>query len=395
MKKLLLSLTLACCTFWATAQLTEQSRISLITCDPGTLVYEKFGHTALRICDSTQHIDLIFHYGVFDFDTDFFIPKFIKGATDYSIGLCSTHYFIASYAQRGSAVNEQVLALTLPQRQQLFDALVENYKPENRLYRYNFVFDNCATRPYDMLLNVIDAPLLCTYTTEATYRDIIHGCIGWQNWTAFGIALILGSEADQPAGNEGAIGFPFCLRDELDATWMQTAPDTIVPLVTARHTLVDKPTIPIEDTPWPLSPTSVFALLCLIGALLTWFDVKRRRISHWFDVLLFGVVGMAGVIIGYLMFFSLHPLVGGNWNLLWANPLWLFMATIAPIRRRVSFKRHAATCMALLAGIGLITQWCAPQVFHTANLLVIVLLLIRLTPYLVCNKNKTNTKKNI
>ena len=200
MKKLLLSLTLACCTFWATAQLTEQSRISLITCDPGTLVYEKFGHTALRICDSTQHIDLIFHYGVFDFDTDFFIPKFIKGATDYSIGLCSTHYFIESYAQRGSAVNEQVLALTLPQRQQLFDALVENYKPENRLYRYNFVFDNRATRPYDMLLNVIDAPLLCTYTTEATYRDIIHGCIGWQNWTAFGIALILGAEADQTAG---------------------------------------------------------------------------------------------------------------------------------------------------------------------------------------------------
>ena len=392
MKKLLLSLTLACCTFWATAQLTEQSRISLITCDPGTLVYEKFGHTALRICDSTQHIDLIFHYGVFDFDTDFFIPKFIKGATDYSIGLCSTHYFIASYAQRGSAVNEQVLALTLPQRQQLFDALVENYKPENRLYRYNFVFDNCATRPYDMLLNVIDAPLLCTYTTEATYRDIIHGCIGWQNWTAFGIALILGAEADQTAGNEGAIGFPFCLRDEIDATWIQTAPDTIVPLVTTRHTLVDKPSVPIENTPWPLGPTAVFALLCIAGALLTWFDLKRHRISHWFDVCLFGLTGFAGIVISYLMFFSLHPLVHANWNLLWVNPLWIFMAIIAPLRRCVSVKRRTAFGMALLTGIGLITQWCVPQTFHPANVLVIVLLLVRLIPYLW--SNNINPKNN-
>ena len=285
-----------------------------------------------------------------------------------------------------------MLALTLPQRQQLFDALVENYKPENRLYRYNFVFDNCATRPYDMLLNVIDAPLLCTYTTEATYRDIIHGCIGWQNWTAFGIALILGAEADQTAGNEGAIGFPFCLRDELDATWIQTAPDTIVPLATTRHTLVDKPSVPIENTPWPLAPTAVFALLCIAGALLTWFDLKRHRISHWFDVCLFGLTGFAGIVISYLMFFSLHPLVHANWNLLWVNPLWIFMAIIAPLRRCVSVKRRTAFGMALLTGIGLITQWCVPQTFHPANVLVIVLLLVRLIPYLW--SNNINPKNN-
>ncbi|MGN0186886.1 MAG: DUF4105 domain-containing protein [Paludibacteraceae bacterium] len=392
MKKLLLSFLLVCCSLSATAQLTEQSRISLITCDPGELVYERFGHTALRICDSTQHIDLIFHYGVFDFDTEFFIPKFIKGATDYAIGLCGTNYFIDNYAQRGSAVNEQVLTLTLPQRQQLLDALVENYRPENRLYRYNFVFDNCATRPYHMLLHVIDAPLLCTYSTDATYRDIIHECIGWHNWTAFGIALILGAEADQSAGNDGAIGFPFCLRDELDATWLQTAPDTIVPLVAARHTLVDNPPIPIENTPWPFSPTAIFAVLLIAGALLTWYDLKRHRTSLWFDVPLFGIVGIAGIVIGYLMFFSMHPLVHANWNLLWANPLWLVFAIIAPLRRGVSAKRHIAGCMALLTGIGLIMQWCVPQTFHPANLFIIVLLLLRLIPYLL--RHKTNLKNN-
>ena len=285
-----------------------------------------------------------------------------------------------AYEQRGSSVEEQVLNLTLPQRQWLFDALVENYKPENRLYRYNFVFDNCATRPYHMVLNAIDKPTLCTYSTGATtYRDIVHDCIGWNNWTAFGIAFVLGAEADQPTGNEGAVGFPFYLRDEFAETWIQTATDTIVPLVAQHRTLIDLPAKPIENTPTPLAPTVVCAALLLAGIALTVFDWRRNRISYWFDVLLFGVVGLLGCVIFYLMCFSLHPLVDANWNLLWANPLLLVFAIFAPTKWCVRGKRHMAFCLIALLAVGLVAQFCAPQTFHTANLFVIALMLVRLT----------------
>lgn len=386
MKKIFPIILLFCCGI-ASAQLTEQSQISLITCAPGDAVYEKFGHTALRVCDSTLNIDLVFHYGVFDFEQELFIPKFVKGATDYEIGLCPTHPFVRAYEQRGSSVEEQVLNLTLPQRQWLFDALVENYKPENRLYRYNFVFDNCATRPYHMVLNAIDKPTLCTYSTgETTYRDIVHDCIGWNNWTAFGIAFVLGAEADQPTGNEGAVGFPFYLRDEFAETWIQTATDTIVPLVAQHRTLIDLPAKPIESTPTPLAPTAVCAALLLAGIALTVFDWRRHRISHWFDVLLFGVVGLLGCVIFYLMCFSLHPLVGANWNLLWANPLLLVFAIFAPAKWCARGKRHIAFCLVALLAVGFIAQFCAPQTFHTANLFVIALMLVRLTLYLISRK---------
>lgn len=382
MKKIFPTILFFCCGI-ASAQLTDQSRFSLITCAPGDAVYEKFGHSALRVCDPTLNIDWIFHYGVFDFEQDFFIPKFVQGATDYEIGLCPTSLFLRSYERRGSSVEEQTLNLTLPQRQRLFDALTENYKPENRLYRYNFVFDNCATRPYHMVLSAVDKPTLCTYSTgQTTYRDIVHGCIGWHNWTAFGIALVLGSEADRPTGNKGAIGFPFYLCDEFAETWIQTAPDTIAPLVARHATLIDLPPKPIESTPAPLAPTAVCTVLLLAVIALTAADWKRHRISHWFDALLFGVCGLAGCIIFYLMCFSQHPLVGANWNLLWANPLLLVFAVFAPAKWCAHGKRRMAFCLVALLAVGFATQFCAPQTFHTANLPIILLMLARLIPYL-------------
>ncbi len=389
MKKLLFVLLLFSSGF-AVAQLSEQSRISLLTCSAGDEVYEKFGHCGLRICDSTLNLDVVFHYGVFDFDTEFFIPKFIKGATDYSIGLIPTRYFLALYTERKSSVTEQTLSLDLTQRQQLFDALRENYKPENRLYRYNFVFDNCATRPFNMVMQTIDKPTLCSYSIDKTYRDIVHECVGWENWTAFGIALLLGSEADRKTGNEGAIGFPFCMRDKINATWIQTAPDTIVPLVSNEKTLIAFPSKPIEATPNYFAPDFIFALLALLGMLLTWYDHKHRRQTVWIDSILFGIVGIIGVVLFYLMVFSLHPLVHGNWNIIWANPLFLLFAIIAPIKKCTKSKQHLAFGLNIILIGGMITQFTPIQTFHSANIFFTILMLVRLVPYLQIKNYNSN-----
>lgn len=377
MKKIMVLGIVLLCNVLGWSQLTDYSRISLLTCEPGEAVYAKFGHTGIRIYDPNINLDMVFHYGVFDFNTDWFIPKFVKGETDYELGAIPTRYFIGEYQRRGSAVHEQVLALSLTQRQLLANALWKNYEPQNRKYRYNFVFDNCATRPYLMILNTIEVPILCTYNTDITYREIIDQYVGYHNWTRFGIDLVIGAEADKMAGNEGVISFPLYLMDEMASSWIQLPNDTIMPLVAETNTLVAANAKPVDSTPFLCSPVVVCSLLLLLGVVLTYFDWRNKRYSAWFDVLLFGVVGLLGCIIFYLMCFSLHPLVHANWNLLWANPLLVLFAIFAPMKWCSKSTHRMAFYVLLLLIIALACTLFAPQQFHAANFPIITLLIIR------------------
>lgn len=382
MKKILIFLISLLSWGISSAQLSENSQISLLTCAPGEAVYAKFGHSAIRIYDPDLSIDIVFHYGIFDFNTDWFIAKFVKGETDYEVGVIPTTYFLAEYKKRGSSVYEQVLTLNHSQREQLYDALWKNYEPENRKYRYNFVFDNCATRPYHMILNTIELPIICSYSTNDTYRDIIARYVGYHNWTRFGIDLVIGAEADRKAGNEGAVSFPLYLKDELSSSWIQLSTDTIVPLVAKTNTLVNAEPQAVENTPFLLSPVFICYLLLLLGAALTYSDWRRKKYSAWFDVLLFGSVGIMGIIIFYLMCFSLHPLVHANWNLLWANPFLVIFAIFAPMKWCAKATKHMAYYLLILLLTSLVSTAFAPQLFHIANLPLILLLILRIVFYI-------------
>ena len=72
----------------AAAEKSDSLRISLLTAAPGGQAYELFGHTGIRVRD--RHNDIVFHYGVFDFNAPHFFYRFTKGETDYSIGLPHT-----------------------------------------------------------------------------------------------------------------------------------------------------------------------------------------------------------------------------------------------------------------------------------------------------------------
>lgn len=116
----------------------DSLQISLLTCSPGTEIYSLFGHTALRVQNFSRNLDVVFNYGMFSFNTPHFIYRFIKGETDYQLGVIPYVYFEAEYAERGSSVYQQVLNLSAEEKQTLLHLLTENYLPENRTYRYNY-----------------------------------------------------------------------------------------------------------------------------------------------------------------------------------------------------------------------------------------------------------------
>ena len=174
-------------------------RASLLTCGPGEEIYELYGHTALRLCNDETGDDRVYNYGMFNFDKPHFVWRFVMGQTDYELGVQNFDSFVYAYYYQGRSVVEQQLNLTPQEAERLYTLLEENYRPENRVYRYNFLYDNCTTRAVAMLERAIDGRLvLPAGEGDKTFRDIIHEFSAGSPWDKAGQDLLIGAEVDRP-----------------------------------------------------------------------------------------------------------------------------------------------------------------------------------------------------
>jgi len=392
MKKVFLVIAIFLCVMNVKAQqvsISDSAVVSLLTCSPGEEVYSKFGHTAIRIADRNNNIDVIFNYGIFSFETSNFYYKFIKGETDYQLGIYDTRNFLPEYAQRNSMVVEQVLNLSPAEKRDLFDLLMQNYLPENRTYRYNFIFDNCATRPRDKILASLHGYVKFQENYESkTFRQLVGSYVGNDTWLKFGIDLVFGIRADRIATESESMFLPEVLMGEFQTAQITAREGGTKKLISERRILVQKIDTKEESTFWLFKPMAFSILLLIIGSAITFWDTKRRYYYRPFDAFLFGLTGVAGLIIAYLMFFSLHPLVKSNLNILWLNPLSLLIVSLLWVRRlRVAlFFYQIINVVFLLAA--LFTFAISVQSINIAAYPIIVLLLMRSVSWISLSRKK-------
>jgi len=379
---------------------SDSAVISLITCSPGEEVYSKFGHTAIRINDPKKGIDVVFNYGIFSFETEDFYAKFIKGETDYQLGVYETSIFLPEYKKRNSMVWEQILNLTVPEKRKIINLLIKNYEPQNRFYRYNFVFDNCSTRPRDKITGALLGFVRFDISTDAkTFRQWVGMYVGTDTWLKFGIDLVFGIDADRVASQSEAMFLPEVLMNELQAAQIISPNGQSRKLVYDKYVLVDKVETKEENnsSSWSYKPLNISIVLLLMGSLITLWDVSRKRHLKIFDSALLIVTGLAGLIVFYLMFFSLHPLVKYNLNLLWLNPLNIITGTLIWIKsvtlRRILFFYQIFN-MVLLIG-ALFAFALSVQSFNIAAFPLIVLLLIRSTRWFDYTKRKLYKRSDL
>ena len=304
----------------------DNVRISLLTCAPGSEIYALFGHSAIRYENPEKDQDWVFNYGMFSFKEPNFVMRFVKGETDYQLGVVPFRYFETEYALRGSSVYQQVLNLTDEEKVKLISLLEENYLPSNRVYRYNYFYDNCTTRARDKVEESIQGKVVYPETEkEVSFRDIIHEFTAGSEWGEFGIDLCLGSEADEPIDERKQMFAPFYMMEAARGAMIHRA-DTVVPLVLEEFKVVDAV---LEDEPaFPLSPmTCAMGLLVATAFVVGWGIRKGRPCLAW-NVLMFFLQGLGGCIVAFLFFFSLHPTVGSNWLLMLFHPLALFYLPI-------------------------------------------------------------------
>lgn len=322
-KKLLVTIVLLI-TFLVKGQpntLSPEANISVLTIGPGTSLNDAFGHSAFRVKDYVKGIDAVFNYGVYDFRTPNFYLKFAQGKLNYLIGFDYYEDFYESYVSQNRTIKEQVLNLSQTEKQQLFDYLVNNYKPENRAYLYDFFYDNCATKMRDVLQVATDNDITFN-TPEAfeakTFRTLIHENLNLNSWGAVGIDVALGSVIDKQATPYEHMFLPENIYRFFNVATLKGNPNNN--LIKESRILFEKIEEPQPNT-FFTSPLFVFGILGLIILWITYKDFKNNKRTKGLDVILFALTGIIGIFILLLWFATDHTGTHQNYNLLWAFSL--------------------------------------------------------------------------
>jgi len=333
---LLLFLTSAMCLKAQSPKLSDQAEISVLTLGPFQgEVYSAFGHSAIRVYDPNLGIDDAYNWGEFDFDQPNFYLNFARGRNNYKLGVYPYDRFRDHYIYYNRYVHEQKLNLSVHQKQRLYEYVQWNALPENKSYRYDYFYDNCATKIRDVMVTVFGDSVKFDGSyikTEYSIRDLTDLYLKHQPWGDLGIDLGLGLPIDKKATPYEYMFLPDYIESAFDHASLNNTP-----IVKKKISVYESRE---EDYPKSLfHPLTAFILVTVIALLISVWDVKRKKLSTWFDVLLFGTVGFVGMALFLMWVATDHKASANNFNLLWALPTHL-VAVIAFIKNPKWLKRY-------------------------------------------------------
>jgi hypothetical protein len=359
-------------------KLSEKTEISILTCDPGNELYSTFGHSAIRVRDPLSRIDKVYNYGTFNFETPNFYLKFTKGQLDYMLTVSHYKYFVISYMKENRGIREQLLNLSIEQKLQIYSFLEKNALPENMYYRYDFFFDNCATRVKDVLKIVLENNLILPQKNkqdEESFKEMLGPYLDGKDWERFGIRLCLGQPANEIASVEESTFLPDYLEQVFDNSKI-IINNNELPIVKEKRVLFAPKEKIIPKTGF-FSPMLVFSFILLITLLITFLEYKKKKYLIILDKTLFFVFGLLGFIILLVWFGTEHKAVVNNWNVIWAMPLYLIAAFLIKKQNNRSWVRYFMITMALLLCLSLILDLTFYDVFDVAAIPVIIALAVR------------------
>jgi Domain of unknown function (DUF4105) len=357
---------------------SDSTRFSLITVAAGDELYSSFGHSAIRVQDTKLGIDRAFNWGTFDFSTPNFYVKFCRGQLMYFMNIERGRDFEYDNLVDKRPMQVQFLNLTLEQKTRLATLLTNNMKPENRFYKYDFFFDNCSTRIRDMLRETFFYTLNYDSTntdSKKTLRQLLNPALASQPWTDFGIDLVLGMPADQKVTAENSMFLPVHLHDILATTKISENQ----PLL-QKETFIGQPISTIKKSSFLdqiTQPTAVLWFVFGLGLLSIWspgFQVVFDRV-FWFSL------GVIGLIIAFLWFFTDHQATKNNLNIFWALPTHLLFFWR---KAKSGLAEYHTILAAILAGLVVVFWKFLPQELPIAALPIALL---------VVAKGITNFKK--
>jgi hypothetical protein len=347
-------------------------RISLLTCSAGDELFTVWGHSALRVTDSSKGTDTVYNYGSFDFDAAGFYVKFARGNMQYFVSAATFDSFVYEYKYFKRGIIEQHLNLTCAEKQQLAAALSENAKEENKYYLYNFLYDNCSTRLRDIVAkNTLAAPVFKKILTgKKNIWNLIHEGLdqNHKTWSRLGIDILLGSKMDQLSTDKQAMFLPDYLMQGFDSAHI------------GNKLLVDNKQVVLpaesENNNAGISPLIVFSILFVVIAIGSFIkSIASSRFFIFFDFILFFTTGLLGILLLFLWFGRIDTVCGNNYNVLWALPTHAIVAFL--LNKSKSWLKTYWLITALLLFLTLLLWKWLPQEMNNGLLPFIALLLLR------------------
>ena len=357
--------------------ISDSAEIMLLTIYPGNELYSTFGHSAIRVLDKSQRMDRIYNYGTFSFAEPGFYLKFTRGQLDYILSAYPYKYAHQMYVDEKRPIIAQVLNLSPEMKQVVFKFLEWNYLPENRRYRYDFFFDNCATRIRDIFENTLKDSIHLYYNNERefTFRNYIDIYLVNHPFSDYGIDLSLGEETDRIATGREALFLPDYLFESFAGSSIRHN-GIMEPLVARTDTLLwfDGAKNPPVATAFPWAGIIIWTIF-LLALFVTWQEFQdKQQMAKWLDRFLFSLAGFIGLLVVFLWFFTDHKVTPDNWNLAWAWPTHLIFL-IPSILKKIPkhyFAAYTGMVLVVLLGWGFL-----PQSLHTATIPMLLSLGLR------------------
>ena len=311
----------------------DSVEVSLITCGPGDEVYSLYGHTALRYRDS-RSTDVVVNYGLFSFEQDWFILRFLFGITDYRMGIIPFQPFLEAYQEEGRWVKEQTLNLTAAEKYAIGKAIFTMPESE-RVYRYNYFYNNCTTKARDLVASHLQGTLVYQPCRDkhATFRSMTHQWNAGFPWSRLGNDLLLGIQADRPTSKTEQQFLPDSLSRDFATAIIVDTNGSKRQLVSKTTMLYGADTPTAQTSSHPFTPTLCAWLLFFATLAVARGEHNTHKLLWGYDALLWVAQGLAGLIL-LAMLFSQHPTVRINFQILIFCPLSLVFAWPVILRLR-------------------------------------------------------------
>ena len=351
-------------------------QVSLLTIAPGTEIYSLFGHTAIRIKNVKSEEDITYNYGTFDFNTQGFIIKFLRGKLPYQLAKAPFENFMYEYNETKRSVTEQVLDISQEEADLILKFLENNALPENKDYLYDFLYDNCATRVRDVFNNHLPISIVDENGGSKTFRNMLHEYLGNYPWTRFGIDLIVASPADKITDVQSQMFLPDYLA--LHMTNATTGQEQL-----KKYTFMPNRQLLFfeqgQDQKHIFTPFNIFLGISIL--LLVLYFTKFKAVAFGLLSLSFVIFGIGSMVILFMWFGTDHQTTKVNFNLIWLSPLYLFLPFLSK-----KFTLGISILLILLTIVSMLGV--LPQVMPTVDICILIFTLLGLNIYFHLTNNK-------
>lgn len=311
-----LFLLLSFSVFSQSLPLSKNATVSILTCGLGNETYSYFGHTAIRVADPVNNIDVVYNYGAFDFRTPNFVAKFAKGDLQYFIVTHPYSDFLNEYNSDRRSVYEQELEISPALKQKIFDNLNKALFSDERSYTYKFIDKNCTSMVVDVVNKSLGQNIIVKKEdTDKTYRSILFPYFDGHFYDQLGTSIIFGTKVDQMGTR---IFLPFELKNSLAKTTFQNKP-----LIGKTKTLLEFE----KENPkswWNNIYTYLFILLFVIFA-------RNKTV----DKIYFLILSLMGIFFVTMGFYSFHQELAMNYNVLLFSPLLLLLVLFSTFKNKL------------------------------------------------------------